>query len=41
VIYFLTLFLIIVITNFSVRGLASGIVIMGGALLTVVLAYFG
>lgn len=41
VIYFLTLFLIIMITNFSVRGLASGIVILCGALLTVVLAYFG
>lgn len=41
VIYFLTLFLIIMITNFSVRGLASGMVIMGGALLTVVLAYLG
>jgi hypothetical protein len=41
VIYFLTLFLIIMITNFSVRGLASGMVIMGAALLTVVLAYIG
>ncbi len=41
VIYFLTLFLIIMITNFSVRGLASGMVIMGGALLTVILAYVG
>ncbi len=41
VIYFLTLFLIILITNFSVRGLASGMVIMGAALLTVVLAYLG
>ncbi len=41
VIYFLTLFLIIMITNFSVRGLASGIVILGAALLTVVLAYLG
>jgi hypothetical protein len=41
VIYFLTLFLIIMITNFSVRGLASGMVIMGAALLTVVLAYVG
>ncbi len=41
VIYFLTLFLIIMITNFSMRGLASGMVIMGGALLTVVLAYLG
>ena len=41
VIFFLTLFLIILITNFSVRGLASGMVVMGGALLTVVLAYAG
>lgn len=41
VIFFLTLYAIIMITNFSVRGLASGIVIMGAALLTVVLAYFG
>lgn len=41
VIYLLTLFLIIVITNFSVRGLASGMVIMGIALLTIVMAYLG
>ncbi|MDI1312067.1 hypothetical protein [Prosthecobacter sp.] len=41
VIYFLTLFMIILITNFSVRGLASGMVMMGGALLAVVLAYVG
>jgi hypothetical protein len=41
VIYFLALFLIILITNFSGGGLASRIVIMGGTLLTVVLAYFG
>jgi hypothetical protein len=41
VIYFLTLFLIILITNFSVRGLASGMVIMGAALLTMVLAFLG
>lgn len=41
VIYFLTLFVIIMITNFSVRGLASGMVIMAVALLTVVLAYLG
>ena len=38
VIYFLTLYLIIMITNFSVRGLASGMVLMGGALLTVIVA---
>ena len=41
VLYFLTLFLIIMITNFSVRGLASGMVLMGVALLTVVLAWLG
>ena len=41
VIFFLVLFTVILITNFSVRGLASGMVITGGALLTVVLAYVG
>ena len=41
VFYFLTLFLIIMITNFSVRGLASGMVLMAVALLTVVLAWLG
>lgn len=41
VFYFLVLFTVILITNFSVRGLASGMVIMGGILLTVVLAYVG
>ena len=41
VVFFLVLFLVILITNFSMRGLASGIVIMGGGLLTVVLAYIG
>jgi hypothetical protein len=39
--FFLVLFLVIVITNFSVRGLASGMVIMGVVLITVVLAYVG
>jgi len=39
--FFLVLFLVIVITNFSVRGLASGIAIMGVALLTVLFAYAG
>jgi hypothetical protein len=39
--FFLVLFLVIVITNFSVRGLASGMVIMGAALLTVLFAYAG
>jgi hypothetical protein len=39
--FFLCLFLVIVITNFSVRGLASGMVIMGVVLLTVLLAYVG
>ncbi len=40
-VFFLVLFLVIVITNFSVRGLASGMVIMGLILLTVLLAYAG
>lgn len=39
--FFIVLFLVIVVTNFSVRGLASGIVIMGVILLTFVLAYAG
>lgn len=41
VLYLLALFMVIVITNFSVRGLASGIVILTALLLTVVLAYIG
>lgn len=41
VVFFLVLFLVTLITNFSVRGLASVLVIMGGVLLTVVLAYIG
>lgn len=41
VMFFLVLFLVILITNFSVRGLASGMVIMGSVLLTVLLAYVG
>jgi hypothetical protein len=41
VIYSIAVFLIIIITKFSVRGLASGIVIMGAAPLTVLLPYFG
>jgi hypothetical protein len=41
VIYFLSLFLIIMITNFSVRGLASGIVTLTVALVAVILASFG
>lgn len=40
-IFFLCLFLVIVITNFSVRGLASGMVILVVSLLAVLLAYFG
>lgn len=40
-IFFVTLFLVIVITNFSVRGMASGMVIMGIMLLTVLLAFVG
>lgn len=39
--YFLVLFLVILVTNFTVRGLASALVIMGGVLITVVLAYAG
>jgi energy-coupling factor transporter transmembrane protein EcfT len=41
VVYLLVLFLVILITNFSVRGLASGMVIMGAVLLVVVLAWVG
>lgn len=37
----LQLFLVITITNFTVRGLASGIVILSAVLCTVVLAFFG
>lgn len=40
-IFFVTLILVIVITNFSVRGMASGMVIMGIVLLTVLLAFVG
>ena len=40
-VFFLCLFLVIVITNFSVRGLASGMVILVVSLLTVLLAYLG
>jgi hypothetical protein len=41
VVFFLVLFLVILITNFSVRGLRVGMVILGAVLLTVVLAYVG
>lgn len=41
VVYFLVLFVVILITNFSVRGMASGMVIMGAVLLAIVLAYVG
>jgi len=40
VFYFLTLFMVILITNVSVRGLASGIVILGGAFIALLFAYF-
>jgi hypothetical protein len=40
VIFFLTLFLVILITNVSVRGLASGMVILAIMLAVVLLAYF-
>ncbi|MDP1564191.1 MAG: hypothetical protein Q8M16_22640 [Pirellulaceae bacterium] len=39
--FFFVLFLVILITNVSVRGLASGMVILGIALVIVLLAYFG
>ncbi len=41
VIFILTIFAIILITNFSVRGLASGMVILGATLVIVVLAWLG
>lgn len=41
VFFLLVLFMVILITNFSVRGLASGMVILGATLIAVVLAYFG
>ncbi len=41
VVFFLALFLVILVTNVSVRGLASGLVIMGVVLVSVLLAYFG
>jgi hypothetical protein len=40
-IFFFVLFLVILITNISVRGLASGMVIMGMMLVIVLLAYLG
>jgi len=40
VFYFLTLFLVVMITNVSVKGLVSGLVILGIALVSVLLAYF-
>src|SRR5204862_3382492 len=40
VIYFVVLFLVIIITNVSVRGMASGMVILAIMLTTVLLAYF-
>lgn len=40
VLFFLTLFLVIVISNVSVRGYASGTVVLGLVLVAVVLAYF-
>lgn len=40
-IFFFVLFLVIVITNFSVRGLASGMAILAALFLTVLFAYFG
>jgi len=40
VVFFLVLFLVILVTSVSVRGLASGMVILGAAFLIVLLAYF-
>ena len=39
--FFFVLFLVIVITNFSVRGTASGTVVLGTSFVTVLLAYLG
>lgn len=41
VIFFLTLYLVVLITSFTLRGLASGIVILSMVLVTVVLAWMG
>lgn len=41
VLFFLTLFLVIVISNVTVRGYASGMVILGIITVSVLLAYFG
>ena len=41
VVYFAVMFVVILITNLSVRGLASVIVLLSGAFLTLALAYFG
>ena len=41
VIFFSTLFIVIVITNINVRGMASGMVILVAILVVVLLAYFG
>lgn len=40
VLFFMTLFLVILITNVTVRGLASAIVVMGLVTATVIMAYF-
>ncbi len=39
ILFFLTVFLVILITNIEVRGLASGLVIMSGVLVALFLAY--
>lgn len=41
VVFFLTLLLVIVVTNIPMRGLASGLVVLAVALVTVSLAYLG
>jgi hypothetical protein len=40
ILFFLTVFLVVVITNLEVRGLASAMVLMGIALVALTLAYF-
>jgi hypothetical protein len=40
-IFFLVLILVILITNFVLRGMASGLVLMGLAITVLLLAYFG
>src|SRR5262249_12920076 len=41
IVFFMTLLLVILITNINMHGAASGMVILGTLLVTVLLAYFG